>query len=193
MDEIKLQIKGRERDTYTVHYSCSGFYSGGAVAPTICTIALVSYVTKDVHIFALHDYLIQGKSLIESEHQLLKDFVDFYKNLNNPVFVHWNMDGLEYGFKAILARFENYGIYDITFQKAEILNFSNYIYGSLLTVLDRNNCHSASLLNGKQEAMCFDKRNYNAVKYSTAAKAIGLSKLLNLALKGELNDEEYAV
>ena len=47
MNEIKLQIKGREQDTYTVHYSCDGFYDGGAYAPAICSIALVNYATKE--------------------------------------------------------------------------------------------------------------------------------------------------
>ena len=104
MDKIKLQIKGREQDAYTIHYSCSGFYNGGAYAPTICSIAAVNYGTRELHTFALNNYLIQGKSLIESEQLMLKDFVDFYQNLSNPIFVHWNMDGLEYGFNAIRAR-----------------------------------------------------------------------------------------
>lgn len=110
MDEIKLQIKGKEHDTYTIHYSCDGFYNGGAYAPAICTISLVNYATKELHSFALNNYLVQGKSLIESEQLMLKDFVGLYQNLNNPIFVHWNMDGLEYGFNAIRARAENFGI-----------------------------------------------------------------------------------
>ena len=117
MDEIKLQIKGREQDTYAIHYSCDGFYNGGAYAPAICTIALVNYAAKELHTFTLHNYLIQGKSLIESEQQLLKDFVDFYKNLNNPIFVHWNMDGMEFGFNAIRSRIENFGLCDFDLAK----------------------------------------------------------------------------
>ena len=92
MDAIKLQIKGKEHDTYTIHYSCDGFYNGGAYAPAICTISLVNYATKELHSFALNNYLVQGKSLIESEQLMLKDFVGFYQNLNNPIFC-----SLEYG------------------------------------------------------------------------------------------------
>ena len=77
MNEIKLQIKGREQDTYTIHYSCDGFYNGGAYAPAICSIALVNYATKELHTFAMNNYIVQGKSLIESEQLMLKDFVDF--------------------------------------------------------------------------------------------------------------------
>ncbi len=117
MDEIKLQIKGRERDTYAIHYFCDGFYNGGAYAPAICSIVLVNYATKELHTFALNNYIVQGKSLMESEQQLLKDFVDFYKNLNNPIFVHWNMDDLEFGFNAICARAENFGMYDFDLTK----------------------------------------------------------------------------
>ena len=46
MDEIKLQIKGKEQDTYAIHYSCDGFYNGGAYAPAICSIAVVNYTTR---------------------------------------------------------------------------------------------------------------------------------------------------
>ena len=115
MDEIRLLIKGKERETYSIHYSCNGFYSGGAVAPTLCCIAMTNLKTQEKHTFALDNYIIEGKCLIEAEKQLLIDFVNFFNKLKNPILIHWRMDDLEYGFKAIIARCENYGIYDVSF------------------------------------------------------------------------------
>ncbi len=66
MDKIKLLIQGREENTYSIHYACSGFsIMGGAIARQYHTISLVNLRTKEVYTFALHNYIIQGKSLIE--------------------------------------------------------------------------------------------------------------------------------
>lgn len=107
MDDIKLLIKGREKDTFAIHYACSGFYNGGAIAPTICSIVLTNIKSCEKHIFALHNYIIEGKCIIDAEKQLLTDFTTFFNTLKNPILVHWNMCGLEYGFKAIRGRGEN--------------------------------------------------------------------------------------
>ena len=66
MDEIKLLIKGREQNTFAIHYSCDGFYDGGAIAPTICTIAMRNIKTNELHTFALANYILAGKCIIEN-------------------------------------------------------------------------------------------------------------------------------
>ena len=57
MDKIKLLTKGQEANTYSIHYSCNGFYDGGAVAPTICCIALTNLKSGELHTFALQNYI----------------------------------------------------------------------------------------------------------------------------------------
>ena len=190
MDEIKLQIKGREQDTYAIHYSCDGFYNGGAYAPAICSIVLVNYSTKAQHTFALNNYIVQGKSLMESEQQLLKDFIDFYKNLNNPLFVHWNMDGLEYGFNAIRARAENFGLYDFDLTKIKDYNLCTVFHTNLITSLEQNNCKRVTVLYGKDEASCFNKRAFEMVKMSTEGKAVGLIDLFEKYISNDLVDDD---
>ena len=187
MDEIRLLIKGKERETYSIHYSCNGFYCGGAVAPTLCCIAMTNLKTQEKHIFALHNYIIEGKCLIEAEKQLLTDFVNFFNKLKHPIIIHWRMDDLEYGFKAIIARCENYGIYDISFSDTRNIKLDKYFYNGLQLVLERFQCSSLDILSGREEASCFNKRNYNAVKHSTVAKSAGLVKLLNYALKNGID------
>ena len=186
MDEIKLQIKGREQDTYAIHYSCDGFYNGGAYAPAICAIVLVNYATKELHAFALNNYIVQGKSLIESEQQLLKDFVGFYKNLTNPIFVHWNMDNLEFGFNAIRARAENFGLYDLDLTKIKDYNLCTIFYTNFTTSLEQNNCKRVTVLSGKDELICFNKCAFKTVKMSTEGKVLGLIDLFEKYLSNNL-------
>ncbi len=45
MDDIKLSIKKQEQNTFTIHYSCNGFYDGGALAPMICSITSLANTT----------------------------------------------------------------------------------------------------------------------------------------------------
>ncbi len=191
MNKIKLQIKGREQDTYTVHYSCDGFYNGGAYAPAICSIALVNYATKELHTFAMNNYIVQGKSLIESEQLMLKDFVDFYKNLNNPIFVHWNMDSLEFGFNAIRARMENFGLHDFDLTKIKDYNLCTVFHTSLITSLEQNHCKRVTVLTGRDEAICFNKRAFEMVKMSTEGKTLGLSDLFEKYLSNDIADDDY--
>ena len=185
MDEIKLQIKGREQDTYVIHYSCECFNNGGAIAPAICAISVVNYKTKDIHTFALHNYLIQGKSLIESEQLLLKDFIEFYQNLNNPLFIHWSMDTLEYGFKAIYARAENFGLYDFDLTKIEDFDMQDVCDYSFIKSLEKNNCKRITVLSGREEAICFNKRAFDVVKMSTEGKVLGLLDLFEKYLSND--------
>ncbi len=187
MDEIRLLIKGKERETYSIHYSCDGFYTGDAVAPSICCVAMVNLKTNEKHIFALHNYIKEGKCLIESEKQLLSDFVHFFNGLKNPILIHWRMDGLEYGFKPIQARCENYGFYDISFGDVRNINLDDYFCYSFHHTLEKLQCGSLDILSGRDEVNCFNKRNYSAVKLSTVAKAAGLVKLLNYAIKNGID------
>ena len=187
MDKIKLQTKGQEANTYSIHYSCDGFYDGGAVAPTICCIALTNLKSGELHTFALHNYVIEGKCLIEAEKQLLTDFVNFYNNLKNPIFVHWRMNGSEFGFKAINARCENYGIYNLSFLNIKTIDLDFYIYVSLNEALKRCDCSNPYILYGKDEVYYFNKRNYNAIRLSTESKSLGINNILKLIIKDKVD------
>lgn len=191
MEKIKILINGKEGSVYSIHYSCSGFYNNGAIAPMICAIALCSLKTNEIHSFNIQNYLMQNKCLIDAERQLLQDFVIFYNGIKNPIFVHWNMDEIEYGFKAINARCENFGIQNFSFTKLKTINFSDYIFLSLKRALKFVNCLSPDFMDGRAEAIAFDKRNYSAVKLSTEAKAYGLIQLLSRLLKKEVEFSDF--
>ena len=167
----------KEFNIYSIHYSCSGFYNGGAIAPTICCIALCNVKTNKLTSFSIETGLKQGLSLIHSEGRLLKEFIEFTSKINNPVFVHWNMIGLEYGFKSISARCENFGLEMFNMNEILDFNISEYSKYNFLDALDIIDSKKVTILTGKQEATCFDKKEYKLVRLSTEAKALGLVEL----------------
>ena len=122
---------------------------------------------------------------------MLADFVNFYNNIKNPILVRWRMNGTEFGFKAIGARRENFGIYDLSFLNAKSIDLHQYLYYSLQDILKANDCDSPYFLGGKEEAIYFDKRNYNAVKLSTESKSIGINNLLKLIIKDKIEINSF--
>jgi len=93
---------------------------------------------------------------------------------------------LKYGFKAIYSRAENFGIYDFDLSKIQDINLSNLIDYSLIKSLELNSCKRISVLSGKDEAMCFDKRDFNLVQLSTQGKALGILDLFEKYLSNDL-------
>ena len=174
----------KKYDIYSIHYSCSGFYRGGAISPTICCIALYNIKTKNLTSFSLQDGINQGLSMIDSERLLLNSFVEFFNKIETPFLIHWNMGMLEYGFKAIMARCENFGITNLNINNSIDFDLAKYSSFNLLSTLAVNNCKKVTTLSGKEEASCFNKRDYNLVKLSTEAKAYGLAEVFKKYVNG---------
>lgn len=184
----------KEFKAYSIHYSCNGFYDGGAIAPTICCIAMYNIKTDRLITFSIDRGLKLGLSLIQSEEKLLKDFVDFCKQRRNLFFAHWNMNSLQYGFKAITARCENFGINMFNINECLNFNLEEVSKYNLLDTFDCISYNSSSVLSGKQELICFNKRNYGLVRLSTEAKAIGISQLFKNYTNGEwLTEKEQPI
>ncbi len=174
----------KKQNIYSIHYSCSGFYNGGALAPSICCIAVYNIKTEEMHSFCLDNYIKKGYSLMESERLLLKDFVEFFNKIGNSFFIHWLMDGETYGFKAIFARCLNFGIDNLELNNFIDFNLASCSNFSLIDTLEENNCKKVTVLNGKNEAIGFNNQNFKIVALSTKAKAIGLAELFKKYTKG---------
>ena len=167
----------KEQNIFSIHYSCSGFYNGGTLAPSICAIAVYNIKTNEIHSFGIDKYLKKGKSLMESEKLMLKDFVEFFNTINDSFFIHWLMDGAIFGFTSILARCENFGINELELSNIVDFNLSNCTDLNLIDALNTNNCKKVTVLQGKNEAVGFNTGNFKIVRLSTEAKAIGIAEL----------------
>ncbi len=174
----------KKQNIYSIHYSCSGFYNGGALAPSICCIAIYNIKTEEMHSFSLDNYIKQGKSLMEAERLLLTDFTEFFNKINDSFFIHWLMDGATFGFKAIWARCSNFGIDNLELNKLIDFNLANCSDFNLIDSLEENNCKKVTVLHGKNEAIGFNNQNFKIVALSTEAKAIGLAELFKKYTKG---------
>lgn len=59
-----------------------------------------------------------------------------------------------------------------------------------MTSLEQNNCKRITVLNGKDEAICFNKRVFEMVKMSTEGKAWGLVDLFEKYISNDLVDDD---
>ena len=167
----------KDFNVYSIHYSCNSLYCGGTIAPTICCIALCNIKTKEMISFSIDEGIKKGLSLVNSEEKLLKDFIKFCNKLENPFFAHWDMSSLEFGFKAILARCENFGIEPFDLNNVLDFNLSKKSEFYLKETLDIIGWKKPTYLTGKQEAAMFDKKEFAAINRSTQCKARGLAEL----------------
>lgn len=162
---------------YSIHYSCSGFYNGDSLAPTIVSISVTKINSGETRDFSVCDCLNEGLCLMDAEKKLLTSFVEFCKSVENLIFINWKMESLYYGFKAINARCENFGIYDFAFYNLKTVDISEDLVFNLETALKQYNSFSPAFLSGKEELNCFQKRSYNLVKYSTNIKSKGIAAI----------------
>ncbi len=174
----------KKQNIYSIHYSCSGFYNGGAIAPSICCISVYNIKTEEMHSFSLDNYIQKGNSLMEAEKLLLTDFTEFFNKINCSFFIHWLMDGETYGFKAILARCLNFGINNLELNKLIDFNLASCSDFNLIDTLEQHNYKKVTVLHGKNEAIGFNNQNFKIVALSTEAKAIGLAELFKKYTKG---------
>lgn len=70
--------------------------------------------------------------------------------------------------------------------KFKLRNLINY---SLIKILEINNCKRISVLSGKDEAMCFDKRDFNVVQLSSQGKALGILDLFEKYISNNLEED----
>ena len=80
-------------------------------------------------------------------------------------------------------------MYDFDLTKIKDYNLSTVFLTNLMTSLEQNNCKHITALNGKDEAICFNKRAFEIVKMSTEGKALGLSDLFEKYLSNDLADD----
>ncbi len=78
--------------------------------------------------------------------------------------------------------------FDIT--KIKDYNLSTVFHTNLMTSLEQNNCKRITVLNGKNEAICFNKRVFEMVKMSTEGKALGLVDLFEKYISNDLVDDD---
>ena len=137
---------------------------------------------------------------------MLKDFSDFVKKHITYNWVHWNMRNSSYGFEAISNRYRILGghLKDIEDQfkfDLPVILGSLYTYdfekhkpkGQLLNLSFRNHISDRDALIGKDEATCFDNRDYLKLHMSTCRKVEIIDRILTLEEKNKLKVNASAI
>lgn len=107
----KLQDFINNDNCYFIHYACDGFYSGSCPAPRISCIVIYNMKTNQCYKFSISERLATSSIDVETaELELLEDFNRFIKRLPDVCFIHWNMQANGFGFKAMQARANDFGI-----------------------------------------------------------------------------------
>lgn len=191
VDDVYDLKKLNNNNSWIIHYACSGLYEGYSPAPNISCI-IVSNITCDYkRKFFINDYLKEN-SILNSEKLLLQKFADFINENTDKYFLHWNMSGKSYGFKAIMARCTDLGIEIKDVPDENKIDLSKIVENiankklSLKQVLMFNNILYDDFLNGKEELDEYNKGNYGAVLESVLDKVIGIYMLLDIIKEGSL-------
>lgn len=207
-----LKDIGEKRGSYfIIHYSCESFYDiQDGRTPGITSIAIANLATNQTHSFSIHKTAEQKKIRFEMiadsyddlEKGMLKEFFEYLESHRVNNYIHWNMRNINFGFQAIEHRYKVLGGKpyivedDRKVDLAKLLiNIYNVRYashgehGRLHTICNINSIKAKDMLNGKEEALAFQNREYIRLHQSTLRKVDIMSNLLERTLDGSLKTQ----
>jgi hypothetical protein len=213
--EIINKLKKTNTKTLIIHYSCESFFNLNGRTPRVTSICVKNRGNNITKTFSIHlQAQFHKKDLCcltdldydFLEKHMLKDFADFVKKHLTYNWVHWNMRNSSYGFEAISNRYRILGGHlkeiedQFKFDLPEILG-SLYTYdfekdkpkGKLLNLSFRNKISDREALIGKDEATCFDNRDYLKLHMSTCRKVEIIDRILTLEEKKRLKVNSNAI
>lgn len=188
-----------------IHYSCESFYDiKDGKTPRITSIAVRYLQTAQTKSFSIHKVAelkqipldqING-NYDQLEKDMLKEFYKFVEEHKDYKWIHWNMRDINYGFEALKYRATVLGTktYDIKDEnKFDLARLLIDKYGKgysshprLPSILEMNKISSKHWLNGDEEAMAFDNKEYVKLHQSTLAKVDVIENILKLTAEESL-------
>jgi L-rhamnose mutarotase len=172
---------------FTIHYACESLFpkrTSHVTAISVCEIA-----TKKLTTFSMEDVqktLGIQRDPLEFEAHLLKSFFAFVSEHLDAVWIHWHMDGVEYGFEVLKERFEMlWGEQPPVF--VATVNLAERIYEypqkrcrrypKMYQLFQENGIDDQAILSGREEAELFKRAEYAQIKHSSRTKAKALAKV----------------
>lgn len=202
-EKFELINKNRNR-VFIIHYSCESFIKHNNKTPRISSIAIRNYDSGQTYSFSINktaevknvplDKLESSYDILEKE--MLDEYFDFLKTHMDYYYVHWNMRNINYGFEALKHRYKVLKGNPISLDENRLIDLSVILseyYGSgyishpmLENIMKKNDISSKDFLTGKEEADCFDNKEYIKLHLSTLKKVDVLSSILNRHISGKL-------
>lgn len=171
-----------------IHYSCESFYNiKDGRTPRITSIAIRYFNTKQTKSFSIFkiaeiekriDNIDENYDYLEKK--MLDEFFKFLKKHKDYYWIHWNMRDENFGFGAIENRYKvlcgNPTELDDT-KKIDLARLLIDIYGPgyisnprLFELMKKNNISKKDFLEGKDEAKCFEEKEFLKLHQSTLRK-----------------------
>jgi hypothetical protein len=177
---------------FIIHYSCESFFNIHGRSPRITSISVRNIQSGQTLSFSIHLHAQINKKDFNNlgvleydklELEMLKEFYAFAEKRKAYKWIHWNMRDSNFGFEAISNRFRILGGNPLEIEVEKRFDLPRllgkiYTYeyeghganGRLLSLANRNNISSKDALNGANEAIAFEERNYLALHKSTLKK-----------------------
>lgn len=188
-EKIK-ELRRLENEIYLIHYSCQTLGDGNeGLSPRITSIAVLHLVSSSMHSFSIHliaevagikrDFIEEHYDKLEMD--MLEEFYSFVKTIPSAIWLHWNMDNINYGFELLAHRYKVLTKKDApTIADSKRQNLSSLIlgiYGSkcvsdpkMENLMILNGGKHRDFMNGKEEAAAFAAKEYVKLHKSTMFK-----------------------
>ena len=190
----KLKDFLNRNNCFFIHYASDGFYNGSSPAPKVSCITIWNKKTQEKYKFDIQDHTTNN-SIEQAEKETLAHFKTLFEKRPDVCFIHWNMTANGFGFKAIQARAQEFGIEIPIPDKENLFDLSAYIEYlagkklSIKQILWFNSLLDNEYLDGKTEAEYFKKWKFEEIRKSVHSKIMALSFLVDEIKDGTLKTE----
>ena len=196
----KLKEINRKREHfYLIHYSCESFYDiKDGRTPRITSIAIRNFDFAQTYGFSIHKTAEQKKinfqNISESYDELEKgmwaEYFEYLELNGRSYYIHWNMRDINYGFQAIEHRFKVLGGKPYLLDNDRKIDWARILinhygvrytsdgdHGRLHSICELNKIKGKDMLNGKEEAIAFNSKEFITLHQSTLRKVDIMSNL----------------
>ncbi|OTG69578.1 hypothetical protein B9T25_03155 [Acinetobacter sp. ANC 4470] len=202
------EINQKRENYYLIHYSCESFYDiKDGRTPRITSIAIRSFDSAQTHSFSIHKTAEQKKIGFEKiseyydelEKGMLKEYFEYLTTNKGSYYIHWNMRDINYGFQAIEHRFKVLGGKPYLVDDDRKIDLARLLisfygvrytshgdHGRLHSICELNKIKGKDMLNGKEEALAFNTKDFIKLHQSTLRKVDIMSNLLERVQDGTL-------
>jgi hypothetical protein len=193
--ELRRAVDHREA-LVAVHYACAPFSQAKAEPAAVSCIAIHDLQTGDTLAFSRSD----APPAVEDpnrEIHLLERFFGELTARSEAHFLHWNMNRPEYGFNALIARYEYLTAktpeVQLPNRRTDVDDLLSAEFGAdyaphpkLEHVARLNNLDTRSFKSGRVEGELFEKSDWGQITRSTSSKVIIIANLLKLLVRGTI-------
>jgi hypothetical protein len=199
---ILKYIEDKPEKYLIIHYSCESFFNLEGKSPKIASISVRQFNNAQTNNFSIHQYAeflhikISSETYKQIEEKLLKDFFKFVDKNSEKIWIHWNMRDSSFGFNALEHRFKVLGgtptVIDND-KKIDLGHLFKLYFGEgyienphIESLMNLNEFNPKNFLNGKNEAIAFDKSEYVKLSLSTSSKVNLFSSFITAATNNSL-------